>query len=130
MIGKDIDVTPMEAFFLMVLNGKKSLSGSEIVQNIRENLGLNWTPSAGATYKILQSMEKKELIIETTQKEDREDQRMRTYAMAVKGKETLPIITKRILKIALFVDSCCPELISEEDNVIRIVRIGNGKNSC
>ncbi|MBN1328930.1 MAG: hypothetical protein JXA54_05605 [Candidatus Heimdallarchaeota archaeon] len=45
MIGKDIDVTPMEAFFLMVLNGQKSLSGSEIVQKIRENLGLNWVPS-------------------------------------------------------------------------------------
>ncbi|NHJ84979.1 MAG: hypothetical protein FK734_05925, partial [Asgard group archaeon] len=94
------------------------------------NLGLNWTPSAGATYKILQSMEKKELIFETTQKEDREDQRIRTYMLTDKGNETLPIITKRILKIALFVDSCCPELLNDDNSVIRIVKVSNGKNSC
>ncbi|MBN1328929.1 MAG: hypothetical protein JXA54_05600 [Candidatus Heimdallarchaeota archaeon] len=87
-------------------------------------------PLAGVTYKILQSMEKKELILETTQKKDREDQRMRNYMLVEKGEETLPIITKRILKIALFADSCCPELLNDDNNVIRIVRIGDGKKSC
>ena len=76
MIGKGLEVTPMEAFFLMVLNNQTSLSGSEIVQSIRDNLGINWTPSPGATDKILQSMEKKKYIEETTQKEQRENQRI------------------------------------------------------
>ncbi|MGC9781171.1 MAG: PadR family transcriptional regulator [Candidatus Heimdallarchaeota archaeon] len=123
MIGKGLNATPMEAFFLMVLNDPVSLSGSEIVQNIRDNLGLDWTPSPGATYKILQSMEKKGFIQETTKKEGREDQRIRTYNLTAKGKEILPIITSRILKIALFADSCCPNLSGEKSDSIRIIRI-------
>ncbi|NHJ49645.1 MAG: hypothetical protein FK733_17780 [Asgard group archaeon] len=59
MLGKDLDVTPMEVFFIMVLSRPESLSGSEIVEKIKDNLGLDWTPSPGATYKILQSIEKK-----------------------------------------------------------------------
>ncbi|MHA1127020.1 MAG: PadR family transcriptional regulator [Candidatus Heimdallarchaeota archaeon] len=124
MIGKGLEVTPMEAFFLMVLNNQTSISGSEIVQSIRDNLGLNWTPSPGATYKILQSMEKKEYIEETTQKEQREDQRIRTYNLTKKGKELLPIITSRILKIALFADSCCPNLSLEKGDMIKIIKVG------
>ncbi|NHJ04533.1 MAG: PadR family transcriptional regulator [Candidatus Heimdallarchaeota archaeon] len=122
MIGKDLDVTPMEAFFLMVLNTPESLSGSEIVLKIKENLGLNWTPSAGATYKILQSMEKKQFIQETTKEEDRNDQRLRTYNLSEKGKEILPIIASRIIKIALFVDSCCPQCSTEDGVIVKIVK--------
>lgn len=121
MIGKDLNVTPMEAFFLMVLNTPESLSGSEIVTRIKENLGLNWAPSPGATYKILQSMEKKEFILETTKEEDREDQRVRTYKLSKKGKETIPIIASRIIKIALFVDECCPQNCVD-DVVIKMKR--------
>lgn len=127
MIGKGLEVTPMESFFLMILNNPTSLSGSEIVQNIKENLGINWTPSPGATYKILKSMEKKGYIEETTKVEEREDQRIRTYALTSRGKEILPIITKRILKIALFADSCCPNLREEKGESIRIIRIDKSK---
>jgi DNA-binding PadR family transcriptional regulator len=128
MIGKGLEVTPMESFFLMILNSPTSLSGSEIVQNIKENLGINWTPSPGATYKILQSMEKKGYIEETTKTEEREDQRIRTYSLTSRGKEILPIITKRILKIALFADSCCPNLGDEMGESIRIIRIDKSKD--
>lgn len=126
MIGKGLDVTPMEAFFLMILNNRTSLSGAEIVQYIKENLGMNWTPSPGATYKILQSMEKKEYIKETTE-ESREDQRIRTYDLTKKGKEILPIITKRILKIALFADNCCAGIIDEKGSTIRVIRLDETK---
>ncbi|NHJ86950.1 MAG: hypothetical protein FK734_15920 [Asgard group archaeon] len=128
MIGKDLDVTPMEAFFLMVLKTKKSQSGSEIVEQIQKNLGTSWAPSPGATYKILQSLEKKDLIKETTQKENREDKRIRTYDLTQKGLETLPVITKRILKIALFADSCCADLCVDNSNDIKIIRVYNSKD--
>ena len=68
-------------------------------------------------------MEKKEYILETTKKEDREDQRIRTYTLTKKGKEILPKITSRILKIALFVDSCCPNLDLEKSDSIRIIKL-------
>ena len=122
MIGKDLDVTPMEAFFLMALNTTESLSGSEIVLKIKKDLGLNWTPSPGATYKILQSMEKKQFIQETTKKEDRNDQRLRTYTLDEKGKEILPIIAKRIIKVALFLDKCFPQENFEGEVTIKIIK--------
>ncbi len=126
MLGKDLDVTPMEVFFLMVLNIPESLSGSEIVQKIKENLGINWTPSAGATYKILQSIESKGFIQETTKEEERKDQRIRTYTLTEKGKEILPTISSRILKIAFFADSCCSNIDIEKRD-IRIIKINREK---
>ncbi|MHA1112639.1 MAG: PadR family transcriptional regulator [Promethearchaeota archaeon] len=130
MIGKGLNVTPMEAFFLMVLNKPGSLSGSEIVHMIKEELGIDWTPSPGATYKVLQSMTNKGYITETTEKEERGDQRIRSYTLTEKGKNILPIITRRILKIALFADSCCADLSDNEDREIKIIRVGSSNTNC
>ncbi|MFX0061202.1 MAG: PadR family transcriptional regulator [Candidatus Hermodarchaeota archaeon] len=109
MLGKNLEITPMEALFLMVLYNTPSLSGSEIVQNLRSNLGEDWSPSPGATYKTVQSLEKKGLIQETTQKANRKDQRIRTYSLTAKGKVMVPEVTSRVRKIVIFTNECCPE---------------------
>jgi DNA-binding PadR family transcriptional regulator len=109
MFGKNLEITPMESLFIMVLNNTVSLSGSEIVEKITSDLGDEWTPSPGATYKIIQSLEKKGYIQETTQKTNPKDQRIRTYALTSKGKDILPKLTSRVRKIVIFTSSCCPE---------------------
>ncbi|MHA2298751.1 MAG: PadR family transcriptional regulator [Candidatus Hodarchaeales archaeon] len=109
MLGKKIEITPMESLFLMVLHKSVSLSGSEIVQKLKEDLGDEWSPSPGATYKIVQSLEKKGFIQETTENEKRKDQRIRTYSLTTKGREIVPIITSRVRKVVIFISSCCPD---------------------
>ncbi len=108
MFGKNLEITPMEALFLMVLNRGESISGSEIVQKINEDLGTDWSPTPGATYKIVQSLEKKEFIKETTASEHRKDQRIRTYTLTKKGQGMIPTIAFRIRKIVAFTEDCCP----------------------
>ncbi|MFW9998449.1 MAG: PadR family transcriptional regulator [Candidatus Odinarchaeota archaeon] len=108
MLGKMMEITPTEALFLMVLHSTSSLSGSEIVQKLNEDLGKEWSPSPGATYKIIQSLEKKGLITETTE-ENRQDKRIRTYSLTARGRNMVPRVTSRIRKILIFASSCCPE---------------------
>ena len=109
MIGKDLEITPMQALFLLVLHNSPSISGSEIVKQITDNLGEEWTPSAGATYKMVQSLQEKRFIEETTQEEKRQDQRIRTYSLTVKGKEMVLSVTARVSRIVSFMATCCPE---------------------
>lgn len=109
MIGKNLEVTPTEALFLMALHSSPSLSGSGIINKLIEDLGDDWTPSPGAVYKMIQSLEKKGFIQETTEKEDRKDQRIRTYALTSRGREIVPKVTSRVRKIVVFMDECCPE---------------------
>ncbi|MFX1250273.1 MAG: PadR family transcriptional regulator [Promethearchaeota archaeon] len=109
MLGKNLEITSMEALFLMVLYNTPSLSGSEIVQKLRTNLGEDWSPSPGATYKTVQSLEEKGLIKETTEEANRDDKRIRTYSLTLKGKEMVPKVTSRVRKIVIFTNECCPE---------------------
>jgi DNA-binding PadR family transcriptional regulator len=109
MIGKDLEITPMQALFLLTLHNSSSLSGSEIVRQITTNLGEEWIPSPGATYKLIQTLQEKGLIEETTEEEKRLDKRIRTYSLTQNGKEMVAKVTMRLTKIAGFMATCCPE---------------------
>jgi DNA-binding PadR family transcriptional regulator len=109
MLGKQINLTPTEALFVMALNNAGSLSGAEIVQKIGEDLGEEWLPSAGSTYKIVQSLESKGFIEETTDEENRSDQRIRTYSLTPEGMDMLPKVGTRFRKLILFASECCPD---------------------
>lgn len=110
MFGKNLEVTPTEALFLLVLYNNKNISGSEIVSQVKENLGEDWSPTPGATYKILHKLVEKELILETTNTEEEErDQRIKTYSLSSEGKMMVIKVIARMQKVIGFVDSCCPE---------------------
>ena len=87
----------------------QSLSGSEIVKKVREDLGDEWSPSPGATYNIIGSLMKKELIQETTDlDEDERDKRIKSYSLTEKGRSMVIKVTGRMRKMIGFVDQCCP----------------------
>lgn len=109
MFVKDLAVSSTESLFLLVLYNQTNLSGSEIVKSIKEDLGEEWSPTPGATYKIIQKLIDKEYICETTEikKEDR-DKRIRTYSLTSLGKNMVSKVIIRIQKMITFVDTCCP----------------------
>jgi len=110
MFGKNLEVTPTEALFLLVLYNNKNISGTEIVNQVKEDLGEDWSPTPGATYKILHKLIEKELILETTNtKEEERDQRIKTYALSSEGESMVVKVIARMQKVIGFVDSCCPE---------------------
>ena len=110
-----MDITPTEALFLLVLHNQ-NLSGSEIVKRVKEDLGDEWSPSPGATYKIIKSLEDKKLIQETTNTdEDKRDKRIRTYSLTDNGNSMVLKVTKRMRKMIGFVEQCCP---SENGQII------------
>ncbi|MHA1226079.1 MAG: PadR family transcriptional regulator [Candidatus Hodarchaeales archaeon] len=110
MFGKNLDVTPTEALFLLVLYNQDNISGAAIVSQLKKDLGEEWSPSPGATYKILQKLVKKELIHETTNTEvQTRDQRIRTYSLTSKGRNMVVKVIARMQKVIGFLYSCCPE---------------------
>ncbi|MHA2233136.1 MAG: PadR family transcriptional regulator [Candidatus Hodarchaeales archaeon] len=121
MLGKDLGITPVQSLFLLVLYNSPSLSGSEIVQKLSDDLGDDWTPTPGATYKIIQALQKEELIQETTDTENRKDQRIRTYSLTDKGKAMVTTVTARVSKIVSFMNTCCPEAT---ENIIVVKKDG------
>ncbi|MFX0207057.1 MAG: PadR family transcriptional regulator [Candidatus Hodarchaeota archaeon] len=118
MFGKNLDVTPTEALFLLVLYNHKNVSGTEIVNQVKEDLGEDWSPTPGATYKVLQKLLTKGFILETTNTEEEDrDQRIRTYSLTSEGNSMVIKVIARMQKVIGFVDSCCP---GETDRVIII----------
>lgn len=110
MFGKNLAVTPTESLFLLVLYNHTSLSGSEIVKYVKDDLGDDWSPTAGATYKIIQSLIKKRYIHETTKKkEEGRDKRMRTYTLTSEGTTMVIKVITRMRKMIGFMESCCPD---------------------
>ncbi|MHA2247111.1 MAG: PadR family transcriptional regulator [Candidatus Hodarchaeales archaeon] len=110
MFGKNLDVTPTESLFLLVLYNHTSLSGSEIVKNVKEDLGEEWSPTPGATYKIIQKLIEKEYIHETTKTEKKNrDKRIRTYTLTPEGSKMVIKVITRMRKMIGFVESCCPD---------------------
>jgi DNA-binding PadR family transcriptional regulator len=110
MFGKNLEVTPTEALFLLVLYNHKNVSGSEIVNQVKGDLGEDWSPTPGATYKILQKLLQKGFILETTNTEEEDrDQRIRTYTLTSEGNSMVVKVISRMQKVIGFMDSCCPE---------------------
>lgn len=109
IFGKSLDITPTEALFLLVLHNQ-NLSGSEIVKIVKEDLGEDFSPSAGATYKIIQSLESKGMIHETTDsiEEETRDKRIRKYTLTEEGRKMVLKITNQVQKVIVFVEQCCP----------------------
>lgn len=109
IFGKSLDITPTEALFLLVLYNQ-NLSGSEIVKKVKEDLGENFSPSPGATYKIIQSLDNKGLIHETTDliKDEDRDKRIRTYTLTDEGRKMVLKVTNQVRKVIGFVEQCCP----------------------
>ena len=110
MFGKNLDVTPMESLFLLVLYNHTSLSGTEIVRFVKEDLGEDWSPTPGATYKIIHNLIDKGYIHETTKKEkENRDKRIRTYTLTPEGSIMVIKVISRMRKMIGFIESCCPE---------------------
>jgi DNA-binding PadR family transcriptional regulator len=110
MFGKNLDVTPTESLFLLVLYNHTNLSGSEIVKYVKEDLGENWSPTPGATYKIIRNLIDKGYIRETTKKEKEDrDKRIRRYSLTLEGSTMVVKIISRMRKMIGFMESCCPE---------------------
>ena len=126
MFGKNLKLSPTEVIFLLILKTEQSLSGSEIVQRINDQLGEDWKPTPGATYKILQSLQSKGFIIETTDNSQRKDQRIRTYTISESGIEIIPSVSSRFNKVLVFMNDCCPGCC---DNVVIQKKVKHEKNS-
>ncbi|MHA1968013.1 MAG: PadR family transcriptional regulator [Candidatus Hodarchaeales archaeon] len=110
MFGKDLEVSSSESLFLLVLYNHSSLSGAEIVRSVKEDLGEEWSPTPGATYKIIQKLIGKGYLIETTEKEKKDrDKRIRKYSLTQEGKYMVSKVTIRMHKMVDFLDSCCPD---------------------
>ncbi|MFX0210874.1 MAG: PadR family transcriptional regulator [Candidatus Hodarchaeota archaeon] len=108
MFGKNLNVTPTESLFLLVLHNHSNLSGSDIVKYVKEDLGEDWSPTAGATYKIIQSLKDKHYIRETTKKE-MQDKRIRTYTLTSEGRDMVIKVITRMRTMIGFMESCCPD---------------------
>ena len=117
MLGKNLEITPTEALFLLVLHNSEPLAGYTIVSRLQESLGDDWSPSTGATYKIIQSLVEKRLIEEQaevdsnirTTKEGSKDQRIKTYVLTSEGADMVLKVTARMSRILGFIESCCPD---------------------
>ena len=108
MFGKNLALSPTKIIFLLVLKNVQSLSGSDIVKQIKSQLGEEWKPTPGATYKILSSLQDDGYIFETTGDENIKDQRIRTYSITDKGKNIIPEVSSRFSKVLVFMNDCCP----------------------
>ena len=108
MIGKNLEVSQLEALFLISLHSDENMTGSSIAKKIVEDLGEEWTPSSGAIYKTLDKLRNNGYIEDTTP-ENLDDKRVRTYSLTAKGKEIVPRVASRVQKIVLFVEDCCPD---------------------
>ncbi|MFX0086870.1 MAG: PadR family transcriptional regulator [Candidatus Hodarchaeota archaeon] len=109
MFGKDLEITPTESLFLLILFNDENLSGSDIIKSVKDDLGEEWSPTPGATYKIIQKLIEKNYISETTEieKKDR-DKRIRTYSLTHEGRKMVVKVIARIQRMVGFIDSCCP----------------------
>jgi DNA-binding PadR family transcriptional regulator len=108
VFGKKLAISPTKIIFLLVLKSAQSLSGSQIVNNIKTQLGEEWKPTPGATYKILSSLEDDGYILETTGSENIKDQRIRKYSITDKGTKIIPEVSSRFNKVFMFMQDCCP----------------------
>ncbi len=81
---------------------------------MKSELGEEWLPSPGATYKIIKSLEKKGLIEETTVDNAEGDGRIRTYILTEPAKDKIKLIAEKLQKIIVFTNQCCPEVCCDE----------------
>ncbi len=116
MLGRNFEVSQLEALFLISLHDNKSMTGSAIAKKITIDLGKDWAPSSGAIYKTLDKL-KNNGFIEDTTSESMNDKRLRTYALTVKGKNIVPKLASRIQKFVLFVEDCCPGCCSTDSSM-------------
>ena len=108
VFGKNLSLSPTKIIFLLILKNVNSLSGSEISDRIIQKIGIEWKPTPGTIYKILASLQDEEYIHETTNKENLNDQRIRTYCISDKGRELIPEVSSRFKKMLVFMNDCCP----------------------
>lgn len=101
------ELTPLQFLFLVVLNTTEGrLNGAEIVKEIERNLGEDWTPSAGAVYKILQSLEDRGLI-SLLGREATPDKRMKYYEITPEGLRVLTSYMDEEARYIKFMNRCC-----------------------
>ena len=110
VFGKNLEVTPTEALFLLVLQNQSDLSGTEIVSMVKNELGSEWSPTPGATYKIIKNLLDKGYINDTTNMDEKNrDERIKTYTLTSEGKNIVFKIVNRMQKVVGFLDTCCPD---------------------
>ena len=117
------EFTSIQTIFLFVLHKHPSITGSEIVSIIETEIGKDWVPTAGATYKILKRLLKLGCINETTVTENT-DGRKRTYELSSCGKAFVKDQTERMLRLVGFFYDCCPEYATDYQ-VLKISKPGD-----
>jgi DNA-binding PadR family transcriptional regulator len=116
MIGRNLEVSQLEALFLISLHNNERMTGSAIAKKISKDLGSDWTPSSGAIYKTLEKL-KSNGFIEDTTSENMSDKRLRTYSLTIKGRQIVPRVASRVQKVVGFVEECCPGCCSVNPSV-------------
>jgi DNA-binding PadR family transcriptional regulator len=119
VIGKNIEVSQLEALFLISLHSDENMTGSAVARKIVEDLGEEWTPSSGAIYKTLDKLRNNGFIKDTTPK-NLDDKRVRTYSLTKKGREIVPKVASRVQKIVVFVEDCCPDGCCSVDSSLNL----------
>ena len=108
LVLENYDITSSQSLFLFVLYSNSNISASEIVEKIRSKLGNERVPTPGARYKIIQKLEEKRLIEETTNQENRKDKRKRTYKTTRAGNEMVKSQIQKMEAMFEFINDCCP----------------------
>ncbi len=117
------EFTSIQTLFLFVLHKHPSMTGSEIVSMIESEIGKDWVPTAGATYKILKRLLKLGCIIETTETGNT-DGRKRTYELSSCGRAFVKDQTERMLRLVGFFYDCCPEYATDYQ-IIKVCKPGD-----
>ena len=113
LILENSNITSSQSLFLFVLYSNPSLSGIQIVNKMQKKIGTDWIPTPGARYKILQKLEEKGLIEETTDYDNRKDKRIRTYKTTSNGVEMVKSQIERMNIMLEFITDCCPDYFQD-----------------
>ncbi|MCH8906526.1 MAG: PadR family transcriptional regulator [Candidatus Heimdallarchaeota archaeon] len=113
IIDRTIPLTTAQSIFLMVLKGsERPLSGTEIVESVKNTLGENSVPTPGAVYKILKFLRDNEYIEEKSsvkpkKKDGTKDGRIHPYALTQRGENIVVTVFSHISRIFSFMCNCC-----------------------
>lgn len=118
------ELTSIQTIFLFVLHRHPNSTGTDIVSIIEKEIGKDWIPTPGATYKILSRLHSAGCIIETTDLNNSTDGRKRTYELSQCGYDFVKQQSDRMLRLVGFLYDCCPQY----STTYKIIRVTD--NDC
>ncbi|MFX0096312.1 MAG: PadR family transcriptional regulator [Candidatus Hodarchaeota archaeon] len=84
-------ISPVE-FLMLIMLKEKPRYGYEIIQELGDRFGEQWTPKTGTVYPALQRLEKRDLIAGKLEESEAGPSR-KIYSLTSKGEEILSTIT-------------------------------------